>query len=1074
MRIRRGVWRRVGHGLLRGLIGVAAALVVLYLSSGWFLPGVVERELARQFEGAVVSVQGARLSGAGVLIKGLSLSDTASSLAVSPIFFAERVHVQFASADLLKRKVVVQAAAVRDAVLTVEYEKGRGWNVQRVGLRRGAGGTTRLPLVRVERGALRVRQAADGRLRPITAVGLNGQIAAVGGAGTYGFSFRADDRLALSGSWVEGLLQVGTDGVQNGLTLTGALRMPQTWILDNAWNLDLGLDCVFDARSVEIRRLGFHMNEGVGTVSGRVDLVADGGFDVSAKLDGFMLSDAPAANAAVYSESVMELLGPWAAKFLRRYRPRGLGDVDIQTRGRWDALADTEVTGRVVCRDITIEDSQFPYPLEQMQGTISFSGRSLTLDRLACRHTESAFVIDGGIDHFGPAQSVWIEVAGERVQFDEDVYRALDPEAKRLWFAFMPSGTGAIEYSYWRYPDGERSRRLAVELIDTGAIYEHFPYPLEHLTGRVVFEPDAVRLEGLESHYSDSRKVNLSGSVSFQQEGPPLVDVHLRAEQIPVDAALIQAMPKAQQEFFEQVDIEAAAWADMWVFPDATGRRPMDYLARLRVEGSRLEYAGFAVPLEDVRIVADVTQDAITLEQMTGRCGQGQVSLSGEIFSIGKDGTEPGVCLAGEAERFELDETFWAAVEQEAKRFPSKLRLAGPVDVKGQWSRNVEPGSCGPLDIAVACRNNPVVIGSHQTGHASGMLRFTTDRVQLENFRIEEIALAEPLVEAMPERTRQTYREMGLTGRVDATIEKAELMLGENGFGGADVTGRLALGGLTSQTTDFVDNLNGFVEGRFRLDAAGRFQEAAGLYQAGGFYVHGRPVDSLSGYFSYDPNDGVLASRDFEAAMGNGSVIGSATVDIYNEVSFLAYTLGLTFEGVEVEQIVAPAESPIDGEQVQRGTAEGMIDVRGRIGRAESKEGRMSAAVSQMQLGKQTLVGKVLTAIQFREPKDYVFNRMEMEAFIRGDEVVFDRLRILGRPFVFHGDGRINLKTNHIEMDMLALGGLAGVEPLILDSLLRGLGSAFWKIEIRGDLREPEIRTISLPILQFPLDLLKR
>jgi hypothetical protein len=1074
MKIRRGVWRRVGHGLLRGLIGVAAALVMLYLSSGWFLPGVVERELARQFEGAAVSVEGARLSGAGVLIKGLAISDKESSLAVSPIFIAERVHVQFAPAELLQRKVVVQAAAVRDAVLTVEYEKGRGWNVQQLGLRRGAAAAKRLPLVRIERGALRLRQVADGRLRPITTVGLNGQVAAVGGAGTYGFSFRADDRLALSGSWVEGLLQVGVAETKNSLTLTGALRMPQTWILDNAWNVDLGLDCAFDAGSVEIRRLGFQMNEGVGTLSGRVDLVADGGFDVSARLDGFKLSDMPSVNTVVYSESVMELLGPWAAKFLRRYRPQGFGDVDIQAYGRWDALPGTEVTGQIVCRDITIEDTQFPYPLEQMQGTISFSGRSLRLNQLMCRHKESAFVIDGGIDHFGPEQSIWIDVIGERVRFDEDVYRALDPEAKRLWFAFMPSGTGAIEYSYWRWPDGERSRRLAVELIDAGAIYEHFPYPLEHLTGHVVFEPDEVRLEGLEAHYSDSRRVNLNGSVSLREEGTPLVDVHLRAEQIPVDAALIKALPKAQQEFFEQLDIEATAWADVWVFPDATGRRPLDYLARLSVEGPRLEYAGFAVPLEDVRIVADVTQDVIELETLTGRCGQGQVSLSGKIFSTGNDGTGPGVCLAVEAERFELDETFWAAAEQEAKRFSSRVRLAGPVDVKGRWSRNTEAGQCSPMDIAVVCRNNSVVVGSHQTGRVSGRLQFTADRVQLDDFRIEEIALAEPLAEAMPERMRQAYRDMGLAGRVDVAIEKAELMLDEDGFGGADVTGRLTLGGLKSQATDFVDNLNGFAEGRFRLDAGGRIQEAGGLYQAGGFYVRGRPVDSLSGHFFYDPNDSVLASRDFEAAMGNGVVTGSATVDIYNEMSFLAYTLGLTFVGIDVEQIVARQGVPVESEQVQRGSAEGMIDVRGRIGRAESKEGRLSVVVSKMQLGKQTLVGKVLTAIQFREPKDYVFNRMEMVAFIRGDEVVFDRLRILGRPFVFHGDGRVNLETNHIKMDMVALGGLAGVEPMILDSLLRGLGSAFWKIEIRGDLREPEIRTISLPILQFPLDLLKR
>ena len=87
-------------GLLRVLLWGAAAGVVVYVSGGWFLPRIVERELARQFDGAAVSVQGARFSGAGVLIKGLTVAEQDTSLAVSPTFFAERVWVGFAPAEL--------------------------------------------------------------------------------------------------------------------------------------------------------------------------------------------------------------------------------------------------------------------------------------------------------------------------------------------------------------------------------------------------------------------------------------------------------------------------------------------------------------------------------------------------------------------------------------------------------------------------------------------------------------------------------------------------------------------------------------------------------------------------------------------------------------------------------------------------------------------------------------------------------------------------------------------------------------------------------------------------------------
>lgn len=1063
-------------GLLRVLLWGAAAGVVVYLCGGWFLPGVVERELRRQFDGTAVSVQGARFSGAGVLIKGLAVAEQETSLAVSPTFFAERVRVGFAPAELLSRRVVVQSVTVRDAVLTADYEKGQGWNIQRLGLRRGDGHKREpLPLVRIERGALRVRRIEAGDVIPITTVGFDGQIAAVGGEGTYGFTLRADDRLGLTGSWAEGLLQTGGPGEKNRLTLTGAVRMPRTWLLDNAWNLDdVELDCAFDAETVELHHLQFGMEGGQGEVSGKLGFRANSGFDVQADLVGFVLSDTSVKNTVVYGPSVMEMLGPKAVKFMHRFRPRGAGDIHLQLRGQWDALSATEMTGQIVCKDVTIEDERFPYPLERMRGEIAFTRRSLTLKQLACRHGQSDFMIDGSVENFGPEQSVTLHVVSDRISFDEDVYRALGPEGKRLWFAFMPSGTGAIDHFYQRFPDGQRSRRLVVELIDVGAVYEHFPYPLEHLTGHLTLEPNNVTLENLTTHYQDARKVMLDGVVSTPDDGPPAFSIRVRAEQIPVDSALIDAMPKAQQDFFEQFDLDATATVDVEVFPDATGKRPMDYTAHLVVEGPRLAYAGFAVPLEDVRIAADVTQEAVLLRELSGHRGDGQVSMRGWIVGAGQEADKPGLCLDVEAEQFALDDTFWAAAAREARQLPPALRLSGPVTVKGRWSRNMPSNQCTEMKFAVECHENPILIDGQEAGRASGTVQFESGRVGLANFRIEDLVLNSSLGKAMPPRGEQTYQQLGLAGRVDAAIQTAQLLLDENGFGGVELDGRLTLHDVKTVDTDKVENLDGFIEGRLRLDADERVQEAEGTYQAESFRIRGRLVDRLAGRFVFDPNEGTLVSRDIEAVLCEGSAAGSATVGIHGEETFLEYTLGLTFNGIEVGQIVISNSAPAESEQIQQGKAEGAINLQGRIGQPETKQGRIDLTVSKMQLGKQTLIGKVLTAIQFHEPKEYVFNRMEMEAFVMGDELIFDRVRIMGRPFVFHGKGRLNLATNQIIMDLVALGGLAGVEPVILDSLLRGLGSAFWKIEIRGDLREPAIRTISLPIIQFPLDLLKR
>ena len=409
------------------------------------------------------------------------------------------------------------------------------------------------------------------------------------------------------------------------------------------------------------------MEGGQGEVSGKLGFGANSGFDLQADLVGFVLSDTSVKNTAVYGPSVMEMLGPKAMKFMQRFRPRGAGDIHLQLRGQWDALSATEMTGQIVCKDVTIEDERFPYPLERMRGEIAFTKRSLTLKQLACRHGQSDFMIDGSVENFGPEQSVTLHVVSDRISFDEDVYRALGPEGKRLWFAFMPSGTGAIDHFYQRFPDGQRSRRLVVELIDVGAVYEHFPYPLEHLTGHLTLEPNNVTLENLTTHYQDARKVMLDGVVSTPDDGPPAFSIRVRAEQIPVDAALIDAMPKAQQDFFEQFDLDATATVDVEVFPDATGKRPMDYTAHLLVEGSRLEYAGFAVPLEDVRIVADVTQDAVLLREFSGHRGAGRYRCGGGSSGRVKRQVGRGCVWMWRLRSSSLDEMFWAAAESEIR-----------------------------------------------------------------------------------------------------------------------------------------------------------------------------------------------------------------------------------------------------------------------------------------------------------------------------------------------------------------------------------------------------------------------
>jgi hypothetical protein len=47
-------------------------------------------------------------------------------------------------------------------------------------------------------------------------------------------------------------------------------------------------------------------------------------------------------------------------------------------------------------------------------------------------------------------------------------------------------------------------------------------------------------------------------------------------------------------------------------------------------------------------------------------------------------------------------------------------------------------------------------------------------------------------------------------------------------------------------------------------------------------------------------------------------------------------------------------------------------------------------------------------------------------------------------------------------------------EDTVLDLLVRGIGSALWKVEIQGDLDSPDVNAVFLSVLKQPLDVFRK
>ncbi len=153
------------------------------------------------------------------------------------------------------------------------------------------------------------------------------------------------------------------------------------------------------------------------------------------------------------------------------------------------------------------------------------------------------------------------------------------------------------------------------------------------------------------------------------------------------------------------------------------------------------------------------------------------------------------------------------------------------------------------------------------------------------------------------------------------------------------------------------------------------------------------------------------------------------------------------------------------------GWASGAAQIRGRFGDPESHLGRLSAGITQVEVARRSLIGKVIAAVQFNDPTDYVFNKVEADAYLKGNDLVIERVHMVGSSLVMEGRGRLDLERMRVAL-VFTVGRSVGPETSFLGSLATALGSAMVRVEVRGDIDEPQITTDALPLMTRPLYML--
>ncbi len=232
---------------------------------------------------------------------------------------------------------------------------------------------------------------------------------------------------------------------------------------------------------------------------------------------------------------------------------------------------------------------------------------------------------------------------------------------------------------------------------DLRMVYSEFPYPMEGVHGEIEFTGAGFSIKEMRGRHA-GRLAKFDGEAGGYSHGDPM-DFRFEMDGLPLDAAILQALPPATRAAVAQFSPKGAANVRGRVLRQR-GRREQIPLEIFLVDAD-LTYAGFPYPLRHAEGLIQVDGEEVRVRGVTARDGATVMSCSGTIRHLSGD---PEIDLRIEAERLPLDARLKAAIGPEGRALWDRFEPTGEVDVV--WHARKLPGKEVVHDSRTRCLGN--------------------------------------------------------------------------------------------------------------------------------------------------------------------------------------------------------------------------------------------------------------------------------------------------------------------------------------------------------------------------------
>ncbi|RME37164.1 MAG: hypothetical protein D6788_10075, partial [Planctomycetota bacterium] len=308
-----------------------------------------------------------------------------------------------------------------------------------------------------------------------------------------------------------------------------------------------------------------------------------------------------------------------------------------------------------------------------------------------------------------------------------------------LYNDYDPSGLVDIEIDVTKKAGPQepvRVRRAVLTARGGEASCRFFPYRAEVVTGVVEWTPDGVRVRDLIARHGGGT-IRIEADIDRPSREAEK-RIHIKGTEIPIDDALVAALPPRLRRVREWVDARGRLDVVLDLHqPEIPRGAPMQWEPRATLTLSGVEeamYVGFPYPIRRPRGTVRTDGHRFELIEVQGTGAGGEVTVDGEVV-LGDGGVRSAdvrVC----AERVSLEPELIRALPLTIREATERFAPQGVVDAAVRLDL---PHRGRPLDYeadillrGVSVRFDAVPL---EVGDLAGHLRITPGRLEMENVR---------------------------------------------------------------------------------------------------------------------------------------------------------------------------------------------------------------------------------------------------------------------------------------------------------------------------------------------------